>query len=102
LLFERDTVVTYETNRCRCDTFGAGLVRRVGAARRKPVSTWHQDEMFVTLRGEAYLVWREVDEHRAKLDVPLRKIHKKAPATLMPFSEGFSWDTEWCNEQGRI
>src|SRR6267378_4493040 len=30
-------------------------------ARRKPGSTWHLDEMFVTLRGEPHLLWRAVD-----------------------------------------
>jgi len=43
LLFERGVIVTYETIRCWCDKFGAGLARRVKAARRKPGSTWHLD-----------------------------------------------------------
>jgi hypothetical protein len=38
------------------------LAKRVKAARRKPGSTWHLDEMFVTLRDEPYLQWRAVDE----------------------------------------
>jgi putative transposase len=29
--------------------------------------------MFVTLRGEPYLLWRAVDEHGAELDVLVRK-----------------------------
>jgi len=53
LLFERGVVVSYETIRRWCDKFGAGFARRVKAARRKPGSTWHLDEMCVTLRGEA-------------------------------------------------
>jgi putative transposase len=56
LLFERGVIVTYETIRCWCDKFGAGFARRVTGARRKPGSTWHLDEMFVTLRGEPYLL----------------------------------------------
>lgn len=63
LLFERGVVVTYETIRCWCDKFGKGFARRVKTARPKPGNTWHLDEVFVTLRGEPYLLWRAVDEH---------------------------------------
>src|ERR1700758_328562 len=68
LLFERGVTVTYETIRCWCDKCGKGFAHRVKAARRKPVSTWRLDEMFVTLGGEPYLLWRAVDEHGAELD----------------------------------
>ncbi|MEM5332258.1 DDE-type integrase/transposase/recombinase, partial [Paraburkholderia sp. JHI2823] len=44
---------------------------------RKRGSTWHLDEMFVTLRGEPYLLWRAVDEHGTELDV---LVHDKAAA----------------------
>ncbi|WP_028206443.1 IS6 family transposase [Paraburkholderia nodosa] len=80
LLFERGVTVTYETIRCWCDKFGAAFARRVQAARRKPGGTWHLDEMFVTLRGEPYLLWRAVDEHGAELDVLLQKRRDKAAA----------------------
>ncbi len=52
LLFERGVTVTYETIRCWCDKFGASFAHRVKAARRKPGSTRHFDEMFVTLPFE--------------------------------------------------
>ncbi|MEM5332121.1 IS6 family transposase, partial [Paraburkholderia sp. JHI2823] len=68
LLLERGVVVTYETIRCWCDKFGTGFVQCAKAARRKRGSTWHLDEMFVTLRGEPYLLWRAVDEHGTELD----------------------------------
>ncbi|UIF88379.1 IS6 family transposase (plasmid) [Cupriavidus necator] len=80
LLFERGVVVSYETIRRWCDKFGAGFASRVKATRRKPGSTWHLDEMFVTLRGEPYLLWRAVDEHGAELDVLLQKRRDKAAA----------------------
>jgi putative transposase len=72
--------VTYETIRCWCARFGEGFSHRVKAARRKPGSTWHLDEMFVTLRGEPYLLWRGVDEHGAELDILLQKRRDKATA----------------------
>jgi len=52
LLFERGLVVSCETIRRWCDKFGASFAYGAKAARRKPGSTWHLDEMFVTLRGE--------------------------------------------------
>jgi putative transposase len=80
LLFERGVTVTYETIRCWCDKFGAGFARRVKAARRKPGSTWHLDEVFVTLRGEPHLLWRAVDEHGAELNSLLQKRRDEAAA----------------------
>jgi hypothetical protein len=35
--------------------------------------------MFVTLRGEPYLLWRAVDQHGAELDVLAQKRRDKAP-----------------------
>ena len=80
LLFERGVVVSYETIRRWCDKFGASFAHRAKGARRKPGSTWHLDEMFVTLRGEPYLLWRAVDQHGAELDILLQKRRDKAAA----------------------
>jgi len=43
-------------------------------ARPKPGTTWHLDEVFVTLRGEPYLLWR------TELDILLQKRRDKAAA----------------------
>jgi putative transposase len=80
LLLERGVVVTYEAIRCWCDKFGAAFARCAKAARRKPGSIWHLDEMFVSLRGEPYLLWRAVDEHGMELDVLVQKRRDKAAA----------------------
>ncbi|MGF6962485.1 IS6 family transposase [Paraburkholderia youngii] len=80
LLFERGVTVSYETIRRWCEKFGAGFAQRVKAARRKPGGTWHLDEMFVTLRGEPYLLWRAVDEHGAELDILLQKRRDRTAA----------------------
>ena len=63
-----------------CDKFGAAFAHRVKAARRKPGSTWHLDELFVTLRDEPYVLWRAVDEHGAELDILLQKRRDTAAA----------------------
>jgi putative transposase len=80
MLLERGVVVTYETIRCWCDKFGAGFAQRAKAVRRKPGSTWHLGEMFVSLRGELYLLWRVVDEHGVELDVLVQKRRDNAAA----------------------
>jgi putative transposase len=80
LLFERGVVVTYETIRCLCDKFGKAFAHRAKAARRKPGSTWHLDEMSATLRGEPYLLWRAVGEHGIELDILVQKRRDKAAA----------------------
>jgi transposase-like protein len=80
LLFERGVTVTYETIRCWCDKFGKGFARRVKAARREPGDTWHLDEMFVTLRGEPYLLWRAVDKHGVEFGILVQKPRDKAAA----------------------
>jgi len=36
--------------------------------------------LFVTLRGEPYLLWRAVDEHGAELDILVQKRRDKAAA----------------------
>ena len=68
------------TGAVHVDKFGAGFAQCAKAARRKPRSSWHLDEMFVTLRGEPYLLWRAVDEHGAELDALLQKRRDKAAA----------------------
>jgi putative transposase len=77
LLFERGVVVSYETIRRWSDKFGASFAHGAKGARRKPRSTWHLDEMFVSLRGEPYLLWRAVDQHGAELDVLVQKSRDK-------------------------
>ncbi|KML46713.1 transposase [Burkholderia cepacia] len=51
LLFERGVVASHETIRRWRDKFGPGFAHNVTTARRKPSSTWHLNEMFVSLRG---------------------------------------------------
>jgi putative transposase len=80
LLFKRGVTVSHETIRRRCDRFGAGFAHRVKAARRKPGSTWHLDEVFVTLCGQPDVLWRAVDQLGVKLDILLQKRRDEAAA----------------------
>jgi putative transposase len=56
LLLGRGVVVTYETIRCWRAKFGAEFARSANAAMPTPGRIWYLNEMFVTLRGEPYLV----------------------------------------------
>jgi len=80
LLLERGVSVSYESIRNWCDRFGAQFARRAKAARGKPGSTWHLDELMLKLQGEPYVLWRAVDEHGTELDVLLQKRRNKAAA----------------------
>ncbi|EIM94775.1 ISRh1 transposase-like protein [Paraburkholderia hospita] len=80
LLIERGVMVSYEMIRRGCEKYGAGFAHRVKAARRKPGSTWHLDERFVTFRGESYLLRCAVDEHGVELDILLQQRRDRAAA----------------------
>ena len=82
LLLERGVSVTYESIRNWCDRFGAQFARRAKAARGKPGSTWHLDELMLKLRGKPYVLWRAVDEHGIELDVLLQTRRNKAANRL--------------------
>ncbi len=56
LLFERGVIVSHESIRRWTEKFGASFAHRIKAARRQPGSTWHLDEMFVSLRGEPFVL----------------------------------------------
>jgi putative transposase len=73
-------IVSYATVRRWCDKFGASFACHVKAARRRPGTTWHLDEVFVSSRGERYLPWRAVDEHGAEPDMLVQKRRDKAAA----------------------
>lgn len=73
--------------------FGKGFAHSVKAARRKPGSTRHFDEMFVTLLGEPHLLRRAVDWHGAELDTLLQKRRDKAAA-----KRSFRWVLASCPE----
>ncbi|WP_407672449.1 IS6 family transposase [Noviherbaspirillum pedocola] len=80
LLFERGMVVSYETVRHWCSKFGTHFAHRIKQARPDPGTTWHLDEVFVTIGSEPYLLWRAVDQHGVELDILLQKRRDKNAA----------------------
>jgi putative transposase len=52
ILAERGIVVTHESIRQWCRTFGTDITRRLRKRRPRPGDTWHMDEVFIRIRGE--------------------------------------------------
>ena len=69
LLAQRGIIVTYETIRQWCRTFGHAYARRLRQRRGPLGDTWHLDEFFVSLNSRQQYLWRAVDEDGDLLDI---------------------------------
>jgi putative transposase len=84
LLAERGIDVSYETVRRWVTAFGPRYARRLRATRPMPNSTWHLDEMFVSIGGRKMYLWRAVDAEGEVLDILVQsKRDKRAAKRLM-------------------
>ncbi len=81
LLTERGIVVSYETIRQWCNTFGPVYARTIKRCRGRLGDTWYLDEVYiVTVRGERRYLWRAVDQDGEVLDIPVQKRKDKRAA----------------------
>src|SRR5256885_5263090 len=71
LLAERGIDVSYETIRRWVAVFGPVIARRLRAMRPKPHTTWHLDEMFVSIGGKKRT---DEEEHRTETQLHDRRI----------------------------
>jgi len=62
LLAERGVIVTYETVRRWCRTFGQTDANGLRHRRARPGDTWHLDGVFVSINGVQHYLWRAVDQ----------------------------------------
>ncbi len=69
LLAERGVVVTYETVRQWCRTFGATDANTLRRRRPQPGDKWHLDAVFISINGATYYRWRAVDQDGTVLDI---------------------------------
>jgi putative transposase len=69
LLAERGIIVSYETIRRWVDHFGPMIAADLRRRRCRPHSTWHLDEMVVSIGGRRMYLWRAVDAEGEILDV---------------------------------
>ena len=84
LLAERGIDVSHETIRRWVAVFGPVIARRLRAMRPKPHTTWHLDEMFVSIGGKKMYLWRAVDAKGEVLDCLVQsRRNKQAALRLM-------------------
>src|SRR3954464_11043450 len=80
LLAERGLDVTYETVRRWVLKFGPAFARNLRRLRPRPTSTWHLDEMVVTIQGRRMYLWRAVDAEGEVLDLLVQPRRDKTAA----------------------
>src|SRR5215216_732785 len=80
LLAERGIETSYETVRRWVLKFGPVFARNLRRLRPKPTSTWHLDEMVVSIQGRRMYLWRAVDSEGEVLDLPVQPRRDKAAA----------------------
>src|SRR5512135_3834064 len=69
LLAQRGIIVTSETVRQWCLTFGQTSANEVRRRRPRCGDTWHMDEMVLTIQGKKHSLWRAVDQDGNVLDI---------------------------------
>ena len=73
LLHQRGIVVSHEAIRALCCyKFGPYFARQIRQKRRSATDKWHLDEVFVTINGHRYYLWRAVDSEGMVLDIMLQ------------------------------
>jgi transposase-like protein len=69
LMLERGIVVSYETVRRWCATFGQRYADSLRRRQHRPGDKWHLDEVFIKINGEQKYLWRAVDQNGMVLDI---------------------------------
>src|SRR4051794_33161592 len=80
LLAERGISVAYESVRRWVLKFGPDFARNLRRLRPRPTSTWHLDEMVVSIQGRHMYLWRAVDAEGEVLDLLVQPRRDKAAA----------------------
>jgi transposase-like protein len=80
LLAERGLEISYETVRRWVRKFGPMYARNLRRLRPRPSSTWHLDEMVVSIGGQKMYLWRAVDGEGEVLDMLVQPRRNKAAA----------------------
>ena len=84
MLAERGIDVTYETVRRWALKFGLIIARKLRRGRQRPDGRWHLDEVFVSINGRQFYIWRAVDGEGEVLDILVQpRRDRKAALKLM-------------------
>ena len=76
----RSIIVSHESIRQWCLKFASPFRDVIKKRERKPTDKWHMDEMYLTVNGEKFVLWRAVDSTGHELDVFLQKRKDKKSA----------------------
>ncbi len=79
-LLARDIVVTYEAIRKWCRKFGQNYANQLRRRRPQPGDKWLLDEVFLTINGKRYYLWRAVDQDDNVLDILVQSRRNKKTA----------------------
>jgi putative transposase len=80
LLAERGVIVTYETIRQWCRTFGQTSANELRRRRPRPNEKWHLDDVFVPINGTQYYLWRALDQDGNVRDILVQPRRDKRAA----------------------
>jgi putative transposase len=80
LLAERGLIVSHESIRQWCDTFGPTFAAGLRKRRARPGDKWHCDEMLLKINGKRYWLWRAVDQEGIVLDMLVQERRDQAAA----------------------
>lgn len=69
LMSARGVMVTYEAIRQWCRKFGQAYANHLRRRQPRPGDKWHLDEVFLTIDGQRYGLWRAVDQDGNVLDM---------------------------------
>ena len=79
LMAARGIVLSHQTVKNWCDTFGAAYAKEVRRRRPRPGDKWHLDEIVVRINGVHHYLWRAVDQHGMTLGIMASR-HRDARA----------------------
>src|SRR3954452_11590931 len=83
LLAERGVIVSYETIRQWCRTFGQTYANALRRRHPRPGDTWPLDEVFISINGVQHDLWRAVDQDGHVLDILVQARRDERAATKL-------------------
>ena len=80
LLAARGIIVTHETVRQWCLKFSQDVANELRRRAPRRGDKWHLDEVYLTINGQRYYLWRAVDQHGYVLDILVQPRRDKRAA----------------------
>jgi putative transposase len=80
MMAARGVIVSHEAVRYWGRKFGQGYANQLRKRRPRPGDKWHMDEVFLTINGARYYLWRAVDQDDNVLDILVQSRRNKKAA----------------------